>query len=420
MASIYDIGYLLESVEALLRRYVVLNDDAAAVVTLWVVHVFTFDAWEFTPYLAVTSAVKRSGKSRLLEILELVLGNTRAVSTANISSASLYRLVDANPGTAVLFDEIDRIPKEKAEELWGLINSGWRLGGKVHRQTGARGDVLKSFSTFSPKVLAGIGQPLPDTTADRSLPVRMERRLTGERVDRLRLRRAEAEIAPLREKLAAWAEVAREELAAAEPLFPTGMTNDRLMDVAEPLFAIADVEGGEWPARIRAAVMATEDTGVQIAEEELSVLALRHLYEAIAETGEDRITTDAVLAYMVRQDDGPWAEWWGDKVADGKTVGPARRLRRYLERFEGVKPKQIRFGDANLRGYELAPVAEAVNRYLPHLSATAATSATPLASTVTDVALVADTPGERDQPDLNGQVRSILEWNRRVREQGQP
>ena len=131
-------------------------------------------------------AVKRSGKSRLLGILELILGNTRAVSTANISPASLYRLVDASPGTAVLFDEIDRIPKEKAEELWGLINSGWRLGGKVHRQTGGRGDVLKSFSTFSPKVLAGIGQPLPDTTADRSLPVRMERRLPGETVERLR------------------------------------------------------------------------------------------------------------------------------------------------------------------------------------------------------------------------------------------
>jgi Protein of unknown function (DUF3631) len=418
MASIYDIGYLLESVEALLRRYVVLTDDASAIVTLWVVHVFTFYAWEFTPYLAVTSAVKRSGKSRLLEILELVLGNARAVSTANISSASLYRLVDANPGTAVLFDEIDRIPKEKAEELWGLINSGWRLGGKVHRQTGARGDVLRSFSTFSPKVLAGIGQPLPDTTADRSLPVRMERRLAGERVDRLRLRRAEAEIAPLRELLAAWAEVAREQLAAAEPLFPTGMTNDRLMDVAEPLFAIADVEGGDWPARIRRAVMATEDVGVQIAEEELSVMALRHLYGAITETGEDRITTDAALAYMIRQDDGPWAEWWGEKVDAGKAIGPARRLRRYLERFDNVKPKQIRFGDVSLKGYELTPVLEAVNRYLPHLSETSDTTETVLASGVSDVSSVSDTPREGDQPDLEGQTATILEWNRRAREEG--
>jgi hypothetical protein len=381
-----------------------------------VVHVFVFDAWEFTPYLAVTSAVKRSGKSRLLEILELILGAARAVSTANISPASLYRLVDANPGTAVLFDEVDRIPKEKADELWGLINSGWRMGGKVHRQAGARGDVLKSFSTFSPKVLAGIGQPLPDTTADRSLPVRMERRLSGETVERLRLRRAEAEIAPLRAQLESWAAAARDVLRNAEPEFPAGMTNDRLMDVAEPLFAIADLASDDWPSRIRAAIVATEDVGQQIAEEELSVVALRHLFEAITETGEGRITTEAALAYMVRQDDAPWAEWWGDKVADGKTVGPARRLRRYLERFDGVGPKQLRYGETIVRGYELSPVLEAVNRYLPHLSATPDTSATALASGVAPVANVADTPSERDQ--LDEQTAMILDWNRRVREDG--
>ena len=210
-------------------------------------------------------------------------------------------------------------------------------------------------------------------------------------------------------------------LAHAEPVFPSNITIDRLMDVAEPLFAIADRAGGDWPERIRRAVVATEDVGVQIAEEELSVLALRHVYEAITETGEDRNATDAILAYMVRQDDGPWAEWWSEKVDAGKTVGPARRLRRYLERFEGVTPKRYRTGELVVRGYELAPVLEAVNRYLPHLSVTPGTSATPLARTVAAVTGVTDTPSERDQARLDAQTATILEWNRRVREgQGNP
>ena len=130
---------LLEEVEAALRRFVVLRADALAIVTLWVAHVFAFPSWEFTPYLAVTSAVKRSGKSCLLGILELILGNTRAVSTANISPASLYRLVDASPGTAVLFDEIDRIPKEKAEELWGLDQQRVAAGGEGPPPDGREG-----------------------------------------------------------------------------------------------------------------------------------------------------------------------------------------------------------------------------------------------------------------------------------------
>ena len=122
--------------------------------------------------------------------------------------------------------------------------------------------------------------------------------------------------------------------------------------------------------------------------------------KAITETGEDRNATDAILAYMVRQDDGPWAEWWSEKVDAGKTVGPARRLRRYLERFEGVTPKRYRTGELVVRGYELAPVLEAVNRYLPHLSVTPGTSATPLARTVAAVTGVTDTPSERDQARL--------------------
>ena len=102
---------LLNEIERTLRRYVVMSDDAHAIVTVWVAHVFAFQAFEFTPYLAITSATKRSGKSRLLEVLEVILGPTKAVSTANISPASLFRLIDDKPGMAVLFDEVDRFPK---------------------------------------------------------------------------------------------------------------------------------------------------------------------------------------------------------------------------------------------------------------------------------------------------------------------
>lgn len=393
LASKQQLANVLDEVNAFVRHYVVLSDDAVTLATLWVAHVFAFAASEFTPYLAVTSATKRSGKSRLLEVLEVILGTSRSVSTANISPASLFRLIDANPGMAVLFDEIDRIPKEKAEDLWGLINSGWRLGGKAHRQSGVRMETLTAFSTFSPKVLCGIGRPLPDTVADRSLPIRMERRLPSEKVERLRLRNADALVRPVRNALITWASDATvERLSHAEPSFPPSLTNDRLMDVAEPLLAIADEAGGEWPVRVRRAVLGLEEVGEQVADEELGVLALRHVFEAFGERQVDKLFTDDLLAYMITLDDGPWNEWWADKVEAGKTVAPARRLRKLLSRFDGVEPKPVRIGAVVKKGYHLGPVQVAASRYL---SDTSGTRETPLASTVSDVSDVPDTSGDQ-------------------------
>jgi hypothetical protein len=395
---------LLMAVEQTLRRYLVMKDAAFTVVTVWVAHVFAFDAFEFTPYLAVTSATKRAGKSRLLEVLEVLLGPTGAISTSNISASSLFRLIDSNPGVAVLVDEIDRIPKERAEELWGLINSGWRITGKAHRQTGARMDTLAAFSTFSPKVLAGIGA-LPDTVTDRSIPIRMERRLPGEAVERLRLRKADAEVADIRAGFLEWAnEGTIKRLRESNPSFPVGMTNDRLMDVAEPLFAIGDLAGREWPSRIREAVLFLEGADVQMAEEELGILALGHVYEAFDD--DEKMSTEDLLRRLVQRDDGPWPEWWGDRVDAGRLVAPARRLGKCLAPF-GVTPKQLRIGDRTVRGYELEPVREAVARYLPGLSATSVTSATPLVRPVAHVTDATDSRDDRlgigeDAPDGRG------------------
>lgn len=387
----------LEQVEGFLRRFVVLPDHAVTIVTLWIVHVYAFAAFEFSPYLAVTSATKRSGKSRLLEVLALILGTTRAVFTANISSASLFRLIHANPGVAVMFDEVDRIPKERAEELWGLINSGWRLGGQVHRQSGPKMETLTAFSTFSPKVLSGIGRPLPDTVEDRSLKVRMERRLPSEKVERLRLRKADTEAAEIRAVLEDWAsEITVKLLAAAEPVLPASIQNDRLLDVAEPLVAIADLAGGAWPARIRAAILDQEATAQQVEEDELGLLALAHVFEAFSVKTVDRLFTDDLLGYLITNDGGPWAEWWGDAVERGKTVAPARRLRKLLDRFENCRPVSLRVGDITKKGYHLAPIQEAASRYL---SVTPVTSGTVLARDVPDVPLVTDTPRDGARGD---------------------
>jgi hypothetical protein len=75
-------GEILDAVGVFVRRYVVLCDVQRTALALWTAHTHAFDAAETTPYLAVTSAEKRPGKTRLLEVLELVV--REPLPTANI------------------------------------------------------------------------------------------------------------------------------------------------------------------------------------------------------------------------------------------------------------------------------------------------------------------------------------------------
>ena len=197
---------LLGELAALLRRFVVMSPAQARVVALWIVHSYLVAAAAATAYLAVTSAEKRSGKTRLLEVLELLVA--RPWFTGRTTAAVLPRKIDADRPT-LLLDESDAAfggDKEYAEALRGVLNTGHRRGGRTTVCVGQGANIgFKDFSTFCPKAIAGIGK-LPDTVADRAIPVRLERRAPGERVDRFRRREVEPQAQQLRQRLAALAE----------------------------------------------------------------------------------------------------------------------------------------------------------------------------------------------------------------------
>ena len=58
---------------------------------MWVIHTHAVEAVEATPYLAVTSVEKKSGKTRLLEVVELLVPTP--LRTANVSPAAVFRVI---------------------------------------------------------------------------------------------------------------------------------------------------------------------------------------------------------------------------------------------------------------------------------------------------------------------------------------
>ncbi|MEK7214362.1 MAG: topoisomerase, partial [Chloroflexota bacterium] len=154
-----DGGELLREIENFIRRFVVMTNAQAALVSLWVIHTHAFDAADVTPYLAITSAEKESGKTQLLETLELLVADPWF--TARVTAAVLVRKIDAE-GPTLLLDESDAAfgaDKEYAAALRSVLNSGYRRGGKASCCVGQGASIsYKDFSTFCPKAIAGINK----------------------------------------------------------------------------------------------------------------------------------------------------------------------------------------------------------------------------------------------------------------------
>jgi Protein of unknown function (DUF3631)/Domain of unknown function (DUF3854) len=351
---------LLGGVERLLRRYVIFPDEHGPVaLALYVLHTWALEAFDVTPYIYVTSPQKRSGKTRLEEVLELACRSP--LRAASITEAAIFQAVEAFKPT-LLIDEIDAIfssKSERAEALRGILNAGNRRGSRVVR--GTQEGAPASFDTFCPKVLAGIDAgKLPDTVRDRSIVVHLERKKRAERVERFRVRDIAARVDELRGRLEDWAAADHEPLAdyRCEPL---PALSERLEESWEPLLATAELAGGDWPARARAAALAlakgAEDAGED--HSQLLLEALRRIF------GEHEVLFTKQLCKELNEDEElPFGAYRKGEGIDG------RRLSRMLKPYS-IKPKTIELAGENAKGYRRDWFAEAWERYAPERSARA-------------------------------------------------
>jgi len=303
----------------------------------------------------VTSAEKRSGKSRLLEVLDVLVANPWM--TGRVTAAILMRKVDAKQPT-LLLDESDAAfgsGKEYAEALRGMLNSGHRRGGRASCCIGQGANIsFRDFSTFCAKAIAGIGK-LPDTIADRSIPIRLKR-APRRQVEPFRRRDVEPEAEGLKAKIGAWCVSNLEKLRQARPNLPEELS-DRQADVSEPLLAIADAAGGEWPERARRALIEL-CAQAQAADDSIGVRLLADIREIFKERAIDRIASAELVKSLADIETSPWSEWTHDKP-----LTPSR-LARLLKPFE-ITPAVLRVGDNTPRGYLIGQFLDTFERYLP-------------------------------------------------------
>jgi hypothetical protein len=296
---------------SLFERFISTGKAELTILPLWTLHTHAFvGVSSFTPYLAITSPEKGSGKTRTLEVLNAVV--REPLMTASISPAALARTVDMSQPT-LLLDEVDALlhgNKEMAEAIRGLLNSGFNVRGTYTRMIGvATAMEPRHFSTYCPKALAGIGS-LPDTVADRSLTIRLKRVPRGQ-CESFRpygmgkaAKALRQHLEGLRKRAAAWAQKNRQPLADSEPSCPEEFL-DRQRDISEPLLAIADVLGGSWPARARAALAQIfANPAARDKSKKVELLAdIKKVFDDLSDS--DRISTADLINKLTAIEDFP-------------------------------------------------------------------------------------------------------------------
>ena len=351
-------GHVLDQVEERLGGFVAYPSDAARVAhTLWIAHTHLMEAWESTPRIAFLSPEPGSGKTRALEITETLVPNP--VEAVNVTPAYLFRKVGAEEGPpTLLYDEIDTVFGPKArdnEEIRGLLNAGHRRGAVAGRAVPkGRSIGTEEIPAYCAVALAGIGD-LPDTILSRSIVVRMRRRKPGERVTPYRRRVHGPDLDKLFIRLSEWCEDHFAVVDGAWPDMPAGV-EDRDADVWEPLLAIADAAGGDWPeeARVAAVTLVTE---AKDSTPSLGIRLLSDLRDLFGD--EDHVFTTVILERLNRLEEAPWGDLYGKEL---NARGLAQRLTKY-----GVSSKTVRVGEETAKGYAREDLWDAWERYLPPL-----------------------------------------------------
>jgi Protein of unknown function (DUF3631) len=140
------------------------------------------------------------------------------------------------------------------------------------------------------------------------------------------------------------------QLKQARPDLPDEL-GDRAQDCWEPLLAVADLAGEDWPDRARRAAVTL--SGTRSAEDDSAgVLLLSHLRTVFVGRDTDRLSTEILLDALRGLDESPWSDWCGKPLT-------ARGLARLLKPY-AIGPHS----DGTTRGYKRESFEDAWGRYL--------------------------------------------------------
>lgn len=352
---------LLDSVVNFLRQYLSADDHRLNVLSLWIAHTWCFQNSPTAVYLDIRSPESHCGKSICIKLLAML-------------SAESWLATGADPRTIIgrLLTEQRRVKPGKLAELHPpftlLLDNYHHTLGRSERQTllatlcsGSSATARYSLGTseyclFGPKAFAGHG-PLPRSLADQCLPIFLYRKKPSDVLARLHPDLTH-NAASLTRGLQQWADDVAPAILQAGKRTPANLPfelGQAERTNAEPLIHIADLIGGEWPARARKAIIGIYKNF----DSSPSLTALDDVRTWFFMKGDPPyLYTSELLEMMRSQENRPWGGW---------PRNSGRRLGALLRPFGLFSRNLVEPSGKNLKGYLLRDLKEPVERFLPPL-----------------------------------------------------
>lgn len=359
-------GRIVRDVEKFINDYVAFADNYSFPIALWIVATYVFPSFDAFPYMVITADTKRSGKSRLAEMISFCCSNPRFFTA--MTPSTMFNIIEAEH-PVVIFDEAETLSSESQGVMTQVLNAGYRKGTKIPRMTGK--DQWKEYDTYSPKVFVLIGD-VRDTLRDRSVIVRMKRMDTPTRFVHEIVKARGAE---LRDTITSELEPHLQTIAQAYMDFKgIEFLTDRDEEIWSPLFVLANILCPErLPELSRIAVdMATEKTiakrhYVNMAESEDAAqddeYKLRLLSDLLAIMQGKSVSSQDAVNRLRDLPTAPWRKFRGDGIT-------MHNIADMLSQF-GIRPVPIRVNAGSgktktskvFKGYKLEAVRLAVRKH---------------------------------------------------------
>ena len=153
-----------EKIRETFEEYMDFEDERLySLFSCFIIYSYFYPLFNFAPVLQLWGEFK-TGKTKVCSLIEAMVFNP--INSANISSASVFRLIESRRAIILLDESEDLLTSDRARDIRNMLLAGTGKSGETYRQEKGSGDSdsfhTQSFKVFSPKLIANIaGIDLP-------------------------------------------------------------------------------------------------------------------------------------------------------------------------------------------------------------------------------------------------------------------
>ena len=332
---------LFTEVKNFISRYLILPPGGLPVIAMWSIATWAVAAFDIVPYLLAHSPTRECGKTRLLEVIELLA--RKAFRAVSASEATIFRITEKEQPT-MLLDEAEALSQksDRSDAIIRILNDGFERGPGVPRCEGEKNEV-RFFAVYGFKAIASIKR-LWDTVEGRSIIIHMQRKSRTENVERFRRKKARREAHDIARRIARWVRDHIQVIESAQPDLPDFM-GDREQDIWECLLAVALVIGEDVYYEL---IEAAKSLRCEDEDNSTRIQVIKDL--KIIFGTKDKMFSETICEELWAMEDRRWPEY-----RNGKKI-TRNQLARLLKDFHTpnglpIRPQKVRIGLEVKQGY---------------------------------------------------------------------